>query len=90
MAEWYVTCEDKTGQPLTLSPFFFSFSQGSFFAGVYALFHWGKIFKTDHSTGRKFLLLIEVIYLSIQWLFSWFALVRHACQPPIHSLFFLG
>ncbi|KAI8338477.1 glycosyltransferase family 2 protein [Chlamydoabsidia padenii] len=47
---------------------------GSFFAGVYALFHWGKIFKTDHSTGRKFLLLIELIYLSIQWLFSWFAL----------------
>ncbi|CAO3598922.1 unnamed protein product [Absidia cylindrospora] len=47
---------------------------GSFFAGVYALFHWGKIFKTDHSTGRKLLLLIELIYLSVQWLFSWFAL----------------
>ncbi|ORX51940.1 chitin synthase 1 [Hesseltinella vesiculosa] len=47
---------------------------GSFFSGVYALFHWGKIFKTDHSGGRKFLLFIELIYLSIQWIFSWFAL----------------
>ncbi|KAI8065518.1 chitin synthase-domain-containing protein [Gongronella butleri] len=47
---------------------------GSFFSGVYALFHWGKILRTDHSTGRKFLLFIELIYLSIQWLFSWFAL----------------
>ncbi|KAI9305734.1 chitin synthase 1 [Cunninghamella echinulata] len=47
---------------------------GSFFAGLYALFHWGNIFKTEHSTGRKFLLLIELIYLSIQWVFSWFSL----------------
>ncbi|CAO3637898.1 unnamed protein product [Cunninghamella blakesleeana] len=47
---------------------------GSFFAGLYALYHWGNIFRTEHSTGRKFLLLIELIYLSIQWVFSWFAL----------------
>jgi hypothetical protein len=48
---------------------------GSFFAGVYSLVHWGKILKTDHTVKRKLLLLIELIYLCINWLFSWFALV---------------
>ncbi|CAM0143133.1 unnamed protein product [Umbelopsis sp. WA50703] len=47
---------------------------GSFFAGIYALWHWGKIFQTAHSTGRKFALLIENIYLTINLLFSWFAI----------------
>ncbi|KAG2197370.1 hypothetical protein INT46_008367 [Mucor plumbeus] len=47
---------------------------GSFFAGVYSLVHWGKILETNHTAGRKFLLIIELIYLCINWLFSWFAL----------------
>ncbi|KAI9287907.1 chitin synthase 1 [Umbelopsis sp. AD052] len=47
---------------------------GSFFAGVYALWHWGKIFQTAHSTGRKIALLVENIYLTINLLFSWFAI----------------
>ncbi|CAO3669386.1 unnamed protein product [Umbelopsis vinacea] len=47
---------------------------GSFFAGVYALWHWGKIFQTAHSTGRKVALLVENIYLTINLLFSWFAI----------------
>ncbi|GAB5593934.1 Chitin synthase [Umbelopsis nana] len=47
---------------------------GSFFAGIYALWHWGKIFQTDHSTGRKIALLVENVYLTINLLFSWFAI----------------
>jgi hypothetical protein len=48
---------------------------GSFFAGIYALWHWGKIFQTAHSPGRKIALLVENIYLTINLLFSWFAIV---------------
>lgn len=49
---------------------------GSFFSGIYALFHWGRILSfTTHSGGRKFLLFIELIYLGLSWIFSWFALV---------------
>ena len=47
---------------------------GSFFSGIYALFHWGKIIMTNHSTMRKLLLFIELVYLSLSWIFSWFAL----------------
>ncbi|KAI9243443.1 chitin synthase 1 [Phascolomyces articulosus] len=47
---------------------------GSFFSGIYALFHWGKILTTRHSILRKCLLFIELIYLSLSWIFSWFAL----------------
>jgi hypothetical protein len=50
---------------------------GSFFAGIYALWHWGKIFETAHSPGRKIALLVENIYLTINLLFSWFAIVSH-------------
>ncbi|KAI8144107.1 glycosyltransferase family 2 protein [Fennellomyces sp. T-0311] len=47
---------------------------GSFFSGIYALFHWGKIIMTNHSMMRKVLLFIELVYLSLSWIFSWFAL----------------
>ncbi|ORZ01326.1 chitin synthase 1 [Syncephalastrum racemosum] len=47
---------------------------GSFFSGIYALFHWGRILATQHTPGRKFLLFTELIYLSLSWIFSWFAL----------------
>lgn len=47
---------------------------GSFFAGVYSLVHWGKILKTNHTLGRKWLLIVELIYLCTNWLFSWFGL----------------
>ncbi|KAH8551554.1 chitin synthase 1 [Umbelopsis sp. PMI_123] len=47
---------------------------GSFFAGIYALWHWGKIFQTAHSPARKIALLVENIYLTINLLFSWFAI----------------
>ncbi|KAI9314163.1 chitin synthase 1 [Dichotomocladium elegans] len=47
---------------------------GSFFSGVYAIFHWGQVLRTHHSAGRKTLLIVELVYLSLSWVFSWFAL----------------
>ncbi|KAI9486061.1 MAG: chitin synthase 1 [Benjaminiella poitrasii] len=47
---------------------------GSFFAGVYALWHWRKVWSSDHSVFRKFAFIIENIYTSYNMLFSWFAL----------------
>ncbi|KAF7729318.1 Chitin synthase, class 2 [Apophysomyces ossiformis] len=47
---------------------------GSFFAGVYGLWHFGSIWRSRHSFTRVFLLCIEGIYNTISLLFSWFAL----------------
>ncbi|KAG2236413.1 hypothetical protein INT48_008395, partial [Thamnidium elegans] len=68
----------ETDVPFTVAEFISQrrrWLNGSFFAGVYSLVHWGKILKTNHTLSRKFLLIIELIYLCINWLFSWFALV---------------
>ncbi|GAA5806345.1 Chitin synthase, class 1 [Helicostylum pulchrum] len=70
----------ETDVPFTVAEFISQrrrWLNGSFFAGVYSLVHWGKILKTNHTLSRKFLLIIELIYLCINWLFSWFALVRN-------------
>ncbi|KAF7728325.1 Chitin synthase, class 1 [Apophysomyces ossiformis] len=47
---------------------------GSFFAGVYALYHWRKVWTSDHSFIRKFMFMIENIYNTYNLIFSWFAL----------------
>ena len=47
---------------------------GSFFAGVYALLHWYQIFRSGHSWGRQFFLLIQMLYNVLSLLFKWFAL----------------
>ncbi|GAA5815254.1 hypothetical protein MFLAVUS_008760 [Mucor flavus] len=68
----------ETDVPFTVAEFISQrrrWLNGSFFAGVYSLVHWGKILKTNHTLSRKFLLIIELIYLCINWLFSWFALI---------------
>lgn len=59
---------------------------GSFFAGIYALWHWGKIFQTAHSPGRKIALLVENIYLTINLLFSWFAIVSISLCDDIFTI----
>lgn len=47
---------------------------GSFFAAGYALFHWSKIWKSNHSLGRKLFLQLEFYYQLITLLVSWFSL----------------
>ncbi|KAI8341591.1 chitin synthase 1 [Choanephora cucurbitarum] len=47
---------------------------GSFFAGVYSLWHWRKVWNSNHSLFRKFLFLFEDLYILFNMLFSWFAL----------------
>lgn len=47
---------------------------GSFFAGVYAFFHFHRIWTSGHFIGRKFLLSIEFLYLLINTILSWFSL----------------
>ncbi|EFW17326.1 Chitin synthase, class 1 [Coccidioides posadasii str. Silveira] len=47
---------------------------GSFFAAVYAITHFYQIWRSDHSASRKFMLLIEFIYQTINMLFAWFAI----------------
>ncbi|KAI8079538.1 chitin synthase 1 [Gilbertella persicaria] len=46
---------------------------GSFFAGVYGLIHFRKIWSSGHGFSRTFLLMIEGVYNVISLVFSWFA-----------------
>ena len=47
---------------------------GSFFAAVYAITHFYQVGRSDHSALRKFMLLIEFGYQTINMLFAWFAI----------------
>ncbi|OJD26826.1 chitin synthase C [Blastomyces percursus] len=47
---------------------------GSFFAAVYSIAHFYQIFRSNHSATRKFMLIIEFIYQTINMLFAWFAI----------------
>ena len=47
---------------------------GSFFAAVYAIAHFYQLWRSDHSAMRKFMLLIEFIYQTVNMLFAWFAI----------------
>ncbi|KAI8577002.1 hypothetical protein K450DRAFT_253911 [Umbelopsis ramanniana AG] len=47
---------------------------GSFFAGIYALVHWRKIWGSDHSFLRKMALMILDLYQTFNLIFSWFAI----------------
>lgn len=46
---------------------------GSFFAGVYGLIHFKKIWDSGHGFSRTLLLIIEGIYNVISLVFSWFS-----------------
>ncbi|KAI8069868.1 chitin synthase 2 [Gongronella butleri] len=47
---------------------------GSFFAGVYALVHWRKVWTSDHSFIRKLMFMVEDLYNTYNLFFSWFAI----------------
>lgn len=53
---------------------------GSFFAGVYGLIHFPKIWKSGHGFNRTVLLTIECVYNIISLIFSWFAVVSTRTQ----------
>lgn len=47
---------------------------GSFFAAVYAIAHFFSLWRSGHSAMRKFMLLIENVYQTVNMLFAWFAI----------------
>ncbi|GAA5868205.1 hypothetical protein JCM3774_000599 [Rhodotorula dairenensis] len=47
---------------------------GSFAAGVYSLFHFGRYYKSDHGILRLFFLHIQAIYNTVNLIMSWFSL----------------
>lgn len=47
---------------------------GSFFAAIYSLVHFSKLFGSSHSAGRKIALFVEFVYQFISLLVSWFSL----------------
>ncbi|KAL4401441.1 Chitin synthase 4 [Malassezia pachydermatis] len=50
---------------------------GSFFAGIHSIIKFGHIYRSNHSTGRKIALHIEMIYQLCQLFFSWFSLANY-------------
>ncbi|GMG37423.1 unnamed protein product [Aspergillus oryzae] len=57
---------------------------GSFFAAVYAIAHFYQIWRSDHSAIRKFALLIEFFYQTINMLFAWFGIVSTTLPSTCH------
>lgn len=49
---------------------------GSFFAGIHSIVKFGYIYRSSHSFWRKFALHIELIYQTIQLIFSWFGMAN--------------
>jgi chitin synthase len=50
---------------------------GSFFAGLHSIVHFGYIYRSSHSFGRKFALHIEMFYQVLNLLFTWFGLANY-------------
>ncbi|KAM0790046.1 Chitin synthase 4 [Microbotryomycetes sp. NB124-2] len=49
---------------------------GSFFASLHATFHFGYLYRSDHSFWRKFWLHMELIYQSFNTLFAFFGVAN--------------
>jgi chitin synthase len=49
---------------------------GSFFAAVYAMANWWRLWSSSHSFGRMILFQIQFLYNFIQLLFTWFTLAN--------------
>jgi len=47
---------------------------GSFFAGIHSSFHFGYIYRSDHSIWRKWWLHVELFYQTFNMIFAWFGL----------------
>ncbi|CAO3617616.1 unnamed protein product [Cunninghamella echinulata] len=49
---------------------------GSFFAAVYSIWHFKRIWKTDHTTVRKIMLSIEFIFNFLNLMLNWFCMAN--------------
>lgn len=47
---------------------------GSFFAAIHSIVHFGYLYRSSHSFTRKFFLHIELVYQTLNMVFAWFAL----------------
>ncbi|GAA6028478.1 hypothetical protein JCM8097_007048 [Rhodosporidiobolus ruineniae] len=50
---------------------------GSFAAGVYALAHFGRYYKSNHGIIRLFFLHVQAIYNTVQLIMSWFSVANY-------------
>jgi len=49
---------------------------GSFFASLYSIRHWKKVYSTNHSLGRRITFSIEFLYNVVNLFFTWFGLAN--------------
>jgi chitin synthase len=47
---------------------------GSFFAAIYAIVHFLKFFRSNHSIFRKFAFFVEFVFNTVNMIFAWFAI----------------
>nr|UOP56887.1 putative chitin synthase 3 [Thecaphora frezii] len=50
---------------------------GSFFAGIYALYHTRQFVRSGHNPWRKCVLVFESLYATINLIFAWFGLANY-------------
>lgn len=71
---------------------------GSFFAGIYSMVHWRKVWSSDHSIFRKLIFMFNDVYQLYNLIFSWFGIgnfylvfyimttsISTAPEPPFSS-----
>ncbi|ODO12122.1 hypothetical protein I350_00908 [Cryptococcus amylolentus CBS 6273] len=47
---------------------------GSFFAAIHSIFHFGYLYRSSHTVTRKLFLHVELVYQTLSMIFAWFAL----------------
>ena len=75
--QYVKSASGETDVPDTIAEFVLQrrrWLNGSFFAAVYAIVHTHHLFRSSHSFLRKFFLIIEFIYQTVNMLFAWFAI----------------
>ncbi|WFD42203.1 chitin synthase [Malassezia psittaci] len=50
---------------------------GSFFAAIHSIIKFGYLYRSNHSKRRKFFLHLEMLYQTVQLLYSWFSLANY-------------
>ncbi|KAK5168182.1 chitin synthase I [Saxophila tyrrhenica] len=75
--QYVKSASGETDVPTEMSDFILQrrrWLNGSFFAAVYAIAHFYQIWRSHHSAIRKFMLLLEFFYHTVQMIFAWFAI----------------